>query len=155
MKAIPFAILGAFLALLLALYALPQQTGAQGNTPCYGSQGGAEMVAGNGCTYTFEAGSRQKNQSNSLTVTNGEVISNVYGVQRISMTSAATVTLATTTTYVTGDTLIFYNASPSGTLTIADSDPVKASGAIALGQYDTASLWYDGTYWIQTGESDN
>lgn len=156
MKTLPFAILAAFMALLLALYALPQpDAGAQGNTPCYGSQGGAEMVAGDGCTYTFESGSRVKSQPRTLAVTNGDVISNVYGVQNVTMTSAATVTLATTTTYVTGDVLMFYNASPSGTLTIADSDPVKASGNIALGQYDTASLWYDGTYWVQTGESDN
>ena len=153
MKSIPFAILGAFLALLLALYALPQQTGAQGNTPCYGTQGGAAMVAGSGCTYTFESGSRVQGQPTTLVLTNGATISNSYNVQLVSISAAATTTI-TTTGYITGDRLSLINGS-NYTLTIADSDPVKASSAIALGQYDTADLWFSGSYWIQTGESDN
>lgn len=154
MKTIPFAILGAFMALLLAMYALPQPpAGAQGNTPCYGTQGGAEMVAGNGCTYAFQSGSRVQGQPTTLVLTNGATISNSYNVQLVSISAAATTTI-TTTGYITGDHLSLINGS-NYTLTIADSDPVKASGAIALGQYDTADLWFSGSYWIQTGESDN
>jgi len=51
--------------------------------------------------------------------------------------------------------LKFYNNSPTYTLTIEDSSPVMASGNISLAQYDWAELWFDGSYWVQTGESDN
>lgn len=111
------------------------------------------MVAGNGCTYTFESGSRVQRQPRYLSLANGGVISNTYNVQLITLTAAATATI-TTTGYITGDTLSLVNGS-NYTLLIADSDPVKASGNISLGQYDTADLWFNGSYWIQTGESDN
>lgn len=135
--------------------------GAQNQTACYGTQGGALNVAASGCEYEFQAGSvidtqgnaRQLVQPASLVITDGQVISNVYGLQRVTMTVDATATL-TTTGYITGDVLSFYNVT-TPTLTIADADPVKASGDIALGQYDVAALWFDGSYWIQTGEGNN
>lgn len=134
---------------------------AQNQTACYGTQGGALNVAASGCEYEFQAGSvidtqgnaRQLVQPASLVITDGQVISNVYGLQRVTMTVDATATL-TTTGYITGDVLSFYNVT-TPTLTIADADPVKASGDIALGQYDVAALWFDGSYWIQTGEGNN
>jgi|GEM_PF-5549760 len=127
---------------------------AQYNTTCYTAQGGAMQVAGSGCTYVFESGSRVRAQPATLAITNGTEIGSVYGVQLVSMSVNSTATI-TTTGYVAGDSLKFYNNSPTYTLTIEDSSPVMASGNISLAQYDWAELWFDGSYWVQTGESDN
>ena len=158
------AVVLAMVMLLIAIGVLQFQAGdasAQNQTVCYGTQGGALYVAASGCEYEFQAGSVTDVQGNSrtlegaasLAITDSQVISSVYGLQRVSMTVASTATI-TTTGYITGDVLSLYNVT-APVLTIVDSDPVKASGDIALGQFDTADLWFDGSYWIQTGESNN
>lgn len=53
-----------------------------------------------------------------------------------------------------GDVLLLVN-SANQTITITDTGIIKASGNIALGQYDTAILVSDGTNWYLVGESDN
>lgn len=140
------------LILAIVLMSLTGLAAAQ-NTACYGEQGGGSVVAGSGCTYSFLSGSRIVEKPNTLVLANGGVISNSYGVVAVTLTAAATATI-TTTGYVSGDRLKFYNPT-TYTLTIADSAPVYASGNIALGQYDWAELWFNGSGWVQTGESDN
>lgn len=145
------------LVLALALFAaslaaLNQMQAAAQNTACYAQQGGATMVAGSGCTYLFESGSNLQQQSTALDVSDGDTIENA-GILQVTLTAAATASL-TSTGYTAGDFIRVINAT-TYTLTIPDSDPAKLSSAASLGQYDTADFWFDGTYWIQTGESNN
>jgi hypothetical protein len=138
-----------FIAALASLNHLPAN--AQ-NTACYARQGGATMVAGSGCTYLFESGSNLQQQPAALDVADGDTIQNA-GIVQVTLTAAATASL-TSTGYTAGDSLRLVNASDF-TLIIPDSDPAKLSSAASLGQYDTADFWFDGTYWYQTGESNN
>jgi len=156
MKQGSFAIMLAVMLLVAAAFGLAavNSADAQYNTACYTAQGGEMQVAGSGCTYVFESGSRLREQPATLVITNGTEIGSVYGLQSVSMAVNSTATI-TTAGYVAGDILKFYNPSPTYTLTIADSGSVEASGNIALAQYDWAALWFDGSSWIQTGESDN
>ncbi len=143
----------AVLLLVVAFVAMPQAA-ADGEAVCYGALGGAMRVAGDGCTYVFESGSRMRMQPHTVAVADGGVISAAYGPQSVTLAANATATI-TTTGYVAGDILMLYNPSPTYTLTIADSGTAKLSSAIALAENDWAELWFDGTNWIQTGESDN
>lgn len=150
------AIMLAVLLLLAAAFGLAavKTAEAQYNTACYTAQGGATQVAASGCTYVFESGSRMRLQPHTLAITNGTVIASAYGAQTLSMSVDSTATI-TTTGYVAGDILMLYNPSPTYTLTVADSGTAKLSSAISLGANDWAELWFDGTNWVQTGESNN
>ena len=143
------------LALILftaSLAALGQMQASAQNTACYARQGGATMVAGSGCTYLFQSGSNLQQQATAVAVADGDTIINA-GIVQVTLTAAATASL-TSTGYTAGDSIRVVNAS-TYTLTIPDSDPAKLSSAAALGQYDVADFWFDGTYWLQTGESNN
>jgi hypothetical protein len=135
-----------------SLAALGQMSANAQNTACYARQGGATMVAGSGCTYLFESGSNLQQQPTALAVSDGDTIESA-GILQVTLTAAATATL-TSTGYTAGDFIRLVNVT-THTLTIPDSDPAKLSSAASLGEYDTADFWFDGTYWIQTGESNN
>lgn len=51
--------------------------------------------------------------------------------------------------------LLYMEMSSNQTLTISDTGWLKLSGNIALGQYDTLTLMWDGSYWIQYATSNN
>jgi hypothetical protein len=158
MKNSIFSVAIAVMLLLVVGFGLAAITtidvGAAGEPACYGAQGGTMRVAGEGCTYVFESGSRVREEPHTLPITNGTVIAAAYGVQTLSMSVNSTATI-TTTGYVAGDVLGLYNPSPTYTLTIVDSGTAKLSSAIALAENDWAELWFDGTNWVQTGESNN
>jgi len=71
------------------------------------------------------------------------------------LSSAGAVTVALSASgYTAGSLLVLINTSNT-TILISDTGTTKASSAVSLAQYDAALLWFDGTNWIQIGESDN
>ena len=93
-----------------------------------------------------------------IAVTDGAVITPTGTYQPLTSSGAVTATLTTSASYVTaGDTLFLLNASPTVTTTIniADSGTAMLSAAGALGQYDSLTLFFDGTNWIELSRSDN
>lgn len=93
-----------------------------------------------------------------IAVTNGAVITPTGTYQPLTSSGEVTATLTTSVSYVTaGDLLVLLNASPTVTTTIniADSGTAMLSAAAALGQYDSLTLWFDGTNWVELSRSNN
>jgi hypothetical protein len=88
-----------------------------------------------------------------ISVTNGGIITATGSYQRL--TSAGTVTpTVSTASRTAGDLLVLVNTSAT-TINIADSGTAKLSAAAALGQYDTLTLRFDGTNWVEVARSNN
>jgi len=107
-----------------------------------------------------------------LTITDGDAV--VADDLRVTVQTAITVTNATpfaaTGTYqsiqaagevtptitagTAGDLLVLINTSAQ-TINIADTGIQMLSAAWAGGQYDTLTLWCDGTNWLELSRSDN
>lgn len=88
------------------------------------------------------------------TVTNGGDVtpSGAY----VPLTAAGNVGTSSivTTSATTGDIVQFVN-SANVTITFTDTGALKLSGNAALGQYDTLTLLFDGTNWIEIAQVDN
>lgn len=93
-----------------------------------------------------------------IAVTDGAVITPTGTYQPLTATGSVTATLTTSSDFVTaGDVLILINANSTvtSTVNIADSGTAKLTAAAALGQYDSLTLWFDGTNWIELSRADN
>lgn len=64
------------------------------------------------------------------------------------------VSFSTITAGTAGDLLVLINISANA-ITITDTGVIMLSGNLALSQYDTVTLWSDGTNWIQLATSNN
>jgi len=92
-------------------------------------------------------------EQTAITVTNGGVLTPTGTYQPI--TAAGEVTPTVTTTGIdTGAILVIVNESAE-TINIADSGTMMLNAAVALGQYDTLTLLFDGTNWLQIATADN
>lgn len=93
-------------------------------------------------------------EQGAVTVVNGGNITptGVY----MPLTSSGNVGTASvlTTTATAGDLLVFINTANT-TITLTDTAPLRLSGNIGLGQYDTLTLWFDGSTWIQLATTNN
>lgn len=112
--------------------------GAQGNTPCYGEQGGAKHVAASGCEYEFRSGA-------TVDVQSGVTYSNAANV-----TQSGPLTVSNNL-IVTGTSDLQGNVSDSGgDLTIADNAAITGTldvqgGDITLENDETIGNSTDGT----------
>jgi len=86
-----------------------------------------------------------------ISVTNGAVFTPTGTYQPIKSAGTVTPTVAVGTA---GDLLVLINTSNT-TINIADSGTMMLSSAVALGQYDSLTLWCDGTNWIEIATSNN
>ena len=86
-----------------------------------------------------------------ITVTNGNAFTPTGTYQPIQAAAEVTPTITVGTA---GDVVVLINTS-ANTINIADSGTAKLSAAAALGQYDSLTLWCDGTNWIEVSRSDN
>ena len=88
-----------------------------------------------------------------ISPTDGGVITPTGTYQPLSSAGTVTPTIATGAA-TAGDTLMLVNTTAT-TINIADSGTAKLSAAAALGQYDTLTLLFDGTNWLELDRSDN
>jgi len=86
-----------------------------------------------------------------ITVTNGNAFTPTGTYQPIQAGSEVTPTVTVGTA---GDVVVLINTSANA-INIADSGTAKLSAAAALGQYDSLTLWCDGTNWIEVSRSNN
>lgn len=86
-----------------------------------------------------------------LSVTNGAAFTATGTYQPIAAAAEVTPTITMGTA---GDVLMLVNAE-ANTINIADSGTTMLSAAIALGQYDTLTLWCDGTNWLELSRTNN
>jgi len=87
-----------------------------------------------------------------LTVTDGTAFTPTGTYQPIS--AAGEVTPTITAGFTAGDLLVLINTSAQ-TINIADSGTAKLTAAFAMGQYDSLTLWSDGTNWIEVSRANN
>lgn len=88
-----------------------------------------------------------------LTVTDGTAFTPTGTYQPITAAGAVTPTVSTTG-FSAGDLLVLINTG-SNAITLADSGTAKLASAAALGQYDSITLIFDGTNWIEFSRSNN
>lgn len=88
-----------------------------------------------------------------ISVTNNATITPTGTYQPLESADTVTASLAASG-YAAGTLLTLINTSNT-TIVFTDTGTLKASGNVSLGQYDAALFWFDGTNWIQIGESDN
>jgi hypothetical protein len=88
-----------------------------------------------------------------ISPTDGGVITPTGSYQRLSSAGTVTPTIATGAA-AAGDVVVMVNTTAT-TINLADSGTAKLSAAAALGQYDTLTLLFDGTNWIELSRSDN
>lgn len=93
-------------------------------------------------------------KASSTTVTNGSTLTPVASYMPIAAAAGSSITLSVTS--MTTGTLLRLVNTGSYVITVTESTTAKTpSTGIALGQYDSAMLLFDGTYWIAMGTSDN
>lgn len=88
-----------------------------------------------------------------ISVADGAVITPTGTYQQLS--SGAEITPTVTTTGVTAGTLLVLINTTDTTINLADSGTMMLTAAAALGQYDSLTLWFDGTNWIEVSRADN
>lgn len=86
-----------------------------------------------------------------ITVTNGAAFTATGTIQYIQAASEVTPTITAGTA---GDLLVLINTSAQ-TVNIADTGNQVLTAAAALGQYDSITLFADGTRWIEISRADN
>jgi hypothetical protein len=86
-----------------------------------------------------------------ISVTAGSLITPTGTYQRLSSAGTVTPTMGTATA---GDLVTLINTTAT-TINLADSGIAKLSAAWAGGQYDTLTLRFDGTNWLELSRSDN
>jgi hypothetical protein len=93
-----------------------------------------------------------------LTVTDGSPITPTGSLQLLTAAGEVTPTVAILdadgVTFTTGTMLWLVNTA-NQTINLADGGNVKLTAAGAMGQYDTLSLVFDGTYWLEVARADN
>jgi hypothetical protein len=87
-----------------------------------------------------------------ITVTNGAAFTPTGTYQPIQAAGEVTPTITAGAT--AGDLLVLINTSAQ-TINLADSGTLMLTAAGALGQYDSLTLWSDGTNWIEISRADN
>ena len=87
-----------------------------------------------------------------ISCTNGGYITATGTYQPL--TSAGNVGLSSVAIGTAGDLLVLIN-SANTTITISDTSTTMLTGDIALGQYDSLTLWCDGTNWLQISTANN
>jgi hypothetical protein len=87
-----------------------------------------------------------------ITVTNGAAFTPTGTYQPIQAAEEVTPTLTAGAT--AGDLLVLINTSDT-TINLADGGTLMLTAAGALGQYDSLTLWSDGTNWIEIGRANN
>ena len=86
-----------------------------------------------------------------ISVTNGAAFTPTGSYQPIESAGEVTPTLGVGTA---GDLLVLINTSNT-TVNLADTGTQMLTAAAALGQYDSLTLWSDGTNWIELARADN
>lgn len=86
-----------------------------------------------------------------ISVTNGGIITPTGTIQLLTAAGAVTPTIATGNS---GDVVTLINTA-NVAITIVDTTGYLLSGNIVLGQWDSATVVWYGTSWIQIAESDN
>lgn len=86
-----------------------------------------------------------------ISVTNGGIITPTGTIQLLTAAGNVTPTIAAGSS---GDVVTLINTA-NLTITIVDTTGYLLSGNIVLGQWDSATLVWYGTSWIQVAESDN
>lgn len=86
-----------------------------------------------------------------ITATNGGIITPTGTIQMLAAAGAVTPTIAAGSS---GDVVTFINTS-NAAITIVDTTGYLLSGNIVMGQWDSATVVWYGTSWIQVAESDN
>ena len=88
-----------------------------------------------------------------VTVTAGGVITPTGTYQPITAGGAVSTTLVTTKTLSTGTVVRLINVGSQaitlGNYKTANYDTMRLNADLVLGQYDSAALQFDGTYWVQ------
>jgi len=92
--------------------------------------------------------------STAITVTNGTAITPLGAYQPLNGSGTITAATVATTSATAGDVVALTNQTNT-TINIADSGNVKLSAAAAIGQYDTLTLLFNGTYWLEVARSNN
>lgn len=88
-----------------------------------------------------------------LTIADGTVISPTGSYQPIYAAGAVSTTLMGTG-YDTGTWVTLVNTSTNA-ITLADQGSFKLSGDLVLGQFDNATLQFDGSYWVLRATANN
>lgn len=145
----------------------PAPTAGQANIPCYRAQGGAQYVAGSGCEYQFESGATLEAQRGSIVSLGGSVlgplqtpIAVVYqtpfaptGFNQPIIAQTATAVVSFTVPSAPG---IYVITNVGGAnITLDDAGNTVMAGDFAMGQYDAAWFYSDGTRMIELGRSNN
>lgn len=86
-----------------------------------------------------------------ITATDGGIITPTGTIQMLAAAGAVTPTIAAGSS---GDVVTFINTS-NAAITIVDTTGYLLSGNIVMGQWDSATVVWYGTSWIQVAESDN
>ncbi len=90
----------------------------------------------------------------SITITDNIEIVPTGSYQPIAAAANVGTDSITTTGFIAGDWVTFINTSDT-TITITDTGTVMLSGDAALTQYDTLTLLFDGTNWIEIAQTAN
>lgn len=102
----------------------------------------------------FTAGLLRTGAGTTITVTAASAITPTASYQPITAAGAITDATLPTSGFLAGQRVTFVN-SGSNSITILDSGTSKLAGNAALGQYDSLTVLFDGTNWIETNRSDN
>lgn len=90
-------------------------------------------------------------KTGSLTVTAGGTVTPTASMQMLSAAGAVSAGMGLGTS---GQIVTLIN-SGTNAITISDTVNSQLSGNIALGQYDSLTMIFDGTYWIQLATANN
>lgn len=138
------------------------------NTACYRAQGGDVWVCASGGEMEFRAGATLDVQAGAavnvatvlnltparpITVTNGAAFVPTASYQPI--VSAGTVTPTISTSGADAGDVVRLVVTSNTTINLADTGNQVLSAAFAMGQYDTLTVVFDGTRWIEWSRSNN
>lgn len=70
------------------------------------------------------------------------------------LSSAGTVNTSSITAGTVGDLLVLINTTATS-IVLTDTSTLKLTGNLTLGQFDSVTLWSDGTNWIQVATANN
>ena len=100
------------------------------------------------------AGKVRATRGTTQTLTADATITDTWTYLPVTAAAAIGTNGIASTTSVAGDVLILVNVG-SNAVTITDTGNTVLSGNIALGQYDTLSLVFDGVRWVQLATTNN
>lgn len=135
------------LAVVLTAYLFQSDRSEAQNVPCYGTQGGALIVAGQDCDYAWKP-------QTEITVTGAADITHTGVFQLI--TAATPVTPTGIADGYDGQWLILWN-SGTNAIVISDTATVNVGTNVTLGADDNIALIYDQDEdaWYKLWASDN